>query len=680
MLTSPSAAESPSSRSRARSTDWTERRVRLAVEATSFTSRNPPFPWRKHIPPAPRILEGWIKPTAATRSRRRSPRFRRSPGVYLFKDAKGRVLYVGKADVLRDRVRSYFGPSLEVRHVRMVERAERIEYSITGSDLRGLSPRDQPDQAAPPALQHPSQGRQVVSLREGHARRGFPAHPAHAHARRSQRALLRSVRERESVDQSLDLLQKLFPYRTCKLNIVADEDGRGRTVPPSALPGGRPCLLFHLKRCTAPCVGNTTRDEYRETIDKSVLFLEGRYEALARDTKKEMQPRRTRSRSSARRRCAIALVAIERTLDRQEVHAYKGDDFDVHAAAVAEGDAVVQVFRVRDGTITSRDHFSLEGSRGRDARRTCSQSFLRQHYRSRRRFPPEIVVPEPIPEAETFEVFRDRAPRRAGPHPRAAARARSGTSRARRSATRRTRSSRSECGGSPIAGRRTRRSGAADALGLEGPPKRIECYDVSHVQGTQRRELDGRVRGRAPGRRRVPPVPGEDRRPQRRLRQHARDPSPAGSSGRRRTARAGRCPTWSSSTAGRASCPAARRAFGCRPAPDPDRRAGQGARGALRARRDPTRSFSRTSQGLYLVQRIRTRRTASRSRITSRLRAKRAVRSVLDDVEGVGPTKKRALLRRFGRVRRCATRRAPTSPGRRVGNALAERIKQAIES
>src|SRR5204863_5884378 len=77
----------------------------------------------------------------------------------------------------------------------------------------------------------------------------------------------------KSVDQSLDLLQKLFPYRTCKLNIVAGDDGRGRTVPPSALPGGRPCLLFHLKRCTAPCVGNTTRDEYRGTIDKSVLFL-----------------------------------------------------------------------------------------------------------------------------------------------------------------------------------------------------------------------------------------------------------------------------------------------------------------------------------------------------------------------------------------------------------------------
>src|SRR5207302_7693570 len=112
----------------------------------------------------------------------------------------------------------------------------------------------------------------------------------------------------------------------------------------------------HLKRCTAPCVGNTTRDDYRATIDRSVLFLEGRYEALARDTKKEMQQA---SDALAFERAATLrdrLVAIERTLDRQEVHAYKGDDFDVHAAAVDEGDAVGQGFRVSDGNVESICH------------------------------------------------------------------------------------------------------------------------------------------------------------------------------------------------------------------------------------------------------------------------------------------------------------------------------------
>jgi excinuclease ABC subunit C len=196
----------------------------------------------------------------------------------------------------------------------------------------------------------------------------------------------------KSVDESLDLLQKLFPYRTCKLRIDAAEDGRGKTVPPSALPGGRPCLLYHLKRCTAPCVGNTTRDEYRTTIEKSVLFLEGRFETLARGAKTEME---AASESLDFERAAVLrdrVRAIERTLDRQEMHAYKGDDFDVLAAAISEGDAVVQAFRVRDGTVVGRDHFALEGSEGASTAEVIA-SFLRLHYALAGALPPEIVTP-----------------------------------------------------------------------------------------------------------------------------------------------------------------------------------------------------------------------------------------------------------------------------------------------
>ncbi|HEY8829412.1 MAG TPA: GIY-YIG nuclease family protein, partial [Candidatus Limnocylindria bacterium] len=206
-----------------------------------------------------------------------------SPGVYLFKDARGRVLYVGKADILRDRIRSYFGPSLDVRHIRLVERAERLEYVLTGSVSESylleanLIKQHRPrynirlkDDKSYPYVK--------VTLGED-----FPR------ILRTRQLGDRTARyfgpyaNAKSVDESLDLLQKLFPYRTCKLTITAGEDGRGRTIPPSALPGGRPCLLYHLKRCTAPCVGATTREEYRATVERSVQFLEGRYDALARD-------------------------------------------------------------------------------------------------------------------------------------------------------------------------------------------------------------------------------------------------------------------------------------------------------------------------------------------------------------------------------------------------------------
>src|SRR5436190_10376367 len=412
MLTSPSAPASASSRSRARSTDWTDRRDRRGSVA-SFTARNSSSEERNHRPPARSYP--FHMPNATDRRTTllaQAASFPASPGVYLFKDAKVRVLYVGKADILRDRIRSYFGPSLDVRHVRLVERAERLEYVLTGSVSEAFLLENN--------LIKQHRPRYNIRLKDDKSYPYVKVTLGEDFPRilRTRQLGDRTARyfgpyaNAKGVDESLDLLQKLFPYRTCKLTIVAGEDGRGRTVPPSALPGGRPCLLYHLKRCTAPCVGATTRDEYRATVEKSVLFLEGRYETLARDTKKEMQQA---SDALAYERAATLrdrLMAIERTLDRQEVHAYKGDDFDVHAAAVDEGDAVVQVFRVRDGTVTSRDHFSLEGSEGALAPDVLA-SFLRQHYAVAAAVPPEIVVPVAIPETEAFEAFA--AERRGGP-------------------------------------------------------------------------------------------------------------------------------------------------------------------------------------------------------------------------------------------------------------------------
>ena len=199
--------------------------------------------------------------------------FPAKPGVYLFKDAKGRVVYVGKADVLRDRVRNYFGPSLDVRLVRMVERAERLEYVLTDSISEAFLLENN--------LIKQHRPRYNIRLKDD---KSYPYVKVTLGEDFPRILRTRTLGDRtaryfgpfanaKSVDQSLDLLQKLFPYRTCKLTIVAGEDGRGRTVPPSALPGGRPCLLYHLKRCTAPCVGATTRDEYRATPVTDLLRL-----------------------------------------------------------------------------------------------------------------------------------------------------------------------------------------------------------------------------------------------------------------------------------------------------------------------------------------------------------------------------------------------------------------------
>ena len=606
--------------------------------------------------------------------------FPANPGVYLFKDAKGRVLYVGKADLLRDRVRAYFGPSLDVRHVRMVERAERLEYVLTDSVSEAFLL-----EANLIKQHHP---RYNIRLKDD---KSYPYVKVTLDEDFPRVLRTRALGDRtaryfgpfanaKSVDQSLDLLQKLFPYRTCKLTILAGEDGRGRTVPPSALPGGRPCLLFHLKRCTAPCVGNTTRDEYRTTVEKSVLFLEGRYEHLARDTRKEMQQA---SDALAYERAASLrdrLVAIERTLDRQEVHAYKGDDFDVLAAAVDEGDAVVQVFRVRDGTIVSRDHFALEGSEGAGVPEVLA-SFLKQHYAIAAAVPPEIVIPAAVPDEAAFVAFATE--RRQGPvHILVPQRGKKRhlAELAERNAKDALEQERvrwlADRGKTETALREL-----AEGLGLEAPPKRIECYDVSHVQGTSVVSSmvvfeDGRPAKHAYRRFRAKIVDRNDdfanmrETLRRRFRRSATDgdgwpvPDLVILDGGKGQLSAGQAAL---SDAGLLQIPIAALAK-------------EREELFVPARPDPI-LLPRTSQGLYLVQRIRDE--AHRFAVTyhQKVRGKRAVRSALDDVEGVGPARKRALLRRFGSVR--AMREAPledVAAVTGVGPALAERIKQAIET
>ncbi|HVR87969.1 MAG TPA: excinuclease ABC subunit UvrC [Candidatus Limnocylindria bacterium] len=606
--------------------------------------------------------------------------FPASPGVYLFKDARGRVLYVGKADVLKDRIRSYFGPSLDVRHVRLVERADRIDYLLTGSVSEAYLLE------ANLIKQH--RPRYNIRLKDD---KSYPYVKVTLGEDFPRIARTRELGDRtaryfgpyanaKSVDESLDLLQKLFPYRTCKLTIVAADDGTGRTVPPSALPGGRPCLLYHLKRCTAPCVGATTKAEYGATVARSVQFLEGRYDALSRDLRHEMV---VASEGEEYERAALMrdrVQAIDRTMERQEVHAYKGDDFDALGAAIAEGDAAVQLLRVRDGTVVGRDQFFLEGTEGATAADVLG-SFLRQHYAAAASLPPQIVVAEAIADAPAFVAFaEEKRGTRVALHVPQRGKKRRLIDLAVRNAHDALEQERVRW----LADKGKTEGALGElqaALGLDGPPKRIECFDVSHVQGTN--VVSSMVvfeNGK--------PAKQSYRRFRTKLGDRNDDFANMRDTLRRRFARsaAGVEEGW--------------------PTPDLlilDGGKGQLAAGvaalsdagllqipiaALAKEREELFVPGRTgpillparSQGLFLVQRIRDE--AHRFAVTyhQQLRGRRAIRSVLDDVQGVGPARKRALLRTFGSVqamRDASARELAAVAG--VGPALAERIKHAID-
>jgi len=610
--------------------------------------------------------------------------FPAAPGVYLFKDAKGRVLYVGKADLLRDRIRSYFGASLDVRHVRMVERAERLEYVRTATISEAFLLENN--------LIKQHRPRYNIRLKDD---KSYPYVKVTLGEDFPRILRTRTLGDRtaryfgpyanaKSVDSTLDLLQKLFPYRNCKLTIVADADGLGRTVPRSALPNGRPCILFDIKRCAAPCDARTTKDEYRASVERSVLFLEGRFDALGRETRAQMNAASDALDFERAAALRDQLVAMERTLDKQDVHAYSGDDFDVHGAAVEQGDAAVQVLRVRDGTVVGRDQFFLEGSEGAGPADVLA-SFLRQHYAAAPILPAEIVVPLAIPESEAFVAFASE--KRGGPV-RVHVPQRGTKRRLAELATRNAREALEQERVRWLADRGKTDSALAElqaALGLEGPPKRIECYDVSHVQGTNVVSSmvvfeDGR------------PNKQQYRRFRAKISDRNDDFANMRETLRRRFRRQVADTDASPATAAW---------------PQPDLVILDGGRGQLSAgiaalseagllnlpivalakereelflpeRPDPV-VLPQRSQGLFLVQRIRDE--AHRFAVTyhQKLRARRAVRSVLDDVPGIGPAKKRALLRRFGSVkamRDASPQSLAEVPG--VGLQLAEKIRQAI--
>lgn len=635
------------------------------------------------------------------------------PGVYLFKDRRGRVLYVGKADVLRDRVRSYFGPSLDVRHVRMVERAERIDHVTTGSIAEAflleanLIKQHRPrynirlkDDKSYPYVK--------VTLGED-----FPRILRTRQLGDRKARYFGPYANAKAVDDTLDLLQKLFPYRTCKLTIVADgEEKKGRTVPPSALPGGRPCLLFHLKRCTAPCVGNTTAPEYREAIERSVLFLEGRYEPLARDLRDEMRVASDTQEYERAAELRDRLRAIERTVERQEVHAYAGDDLDVFGVAVEGGDAAVQIFRVRDGKIVGRDHFFLEGSEGATQGEVLA-SFLRQYYSwatpgaadaepptdAKSPIPPELSSLVEVPEAADIAAFAESrrggrvrilVPQR-GKKKRLAELAMKNAEAALQQERVRWMADR----GKTDEALRELHLAVREHLEIEGPPRRIECYDVSHVQGT---DVVSSMVVFEEGR----PAKDQYRRFRSKVTDKNDDFANMRDTIRRRFVRQARNAEGKDSwplpdlivvDGGKGQLSAARAALsdlGLLQVPiialAKEKRIVPGD-GDVRVKPEevfvPERSepvpVPPGSPAYHLLQRIRDE--AHRFAVTyhQKLRSKRAVRSALDEIEGVGPTRKRALLRTFGSVRGIREASADdVAAVAGVGRGLAERIKASL--
>ena len=323
-----------------------------------------------------------------------------SPGVYLFKDAGGRTLYVGKAKSIRKRVASHFtsGPASRTAE-EFLSKVDSIDFVATANEAEALlAEQNFIKRYRPPYnirlrddKSYPYIG---ISLDER-----FPRVYFTRERHRAERVYFGPFSSAKRVRETLDLLGKLFPYRTCD----GAEPGRS---------SGSPCLDYYIKRCQAPCVDYIGVEEYRANIDAIISFLSGRYRAIERELEERMQEAANAQEFERAAAFRNRLRAVRSLFERQRVANESVGTLDVIAVAVDGTDANAQVFQVRDGVLADRQSFYLENRAGR-SEAEVAEEFTIQYYSTSLSIPAEIVGPPSLAEAEIVRELL--AERRDGP-------------------------------------------------------------------------------------------------------------------------------------------------------------------------------------------------------------------------------------------------------------------------
>ena len=392
------------------------------------------------------------------------------PGVYLFRGVDAAVLYVGKAKSLRSRVRSYFraGSGGRASMGGLVERIADLEVIVTGTEVEALhleqnlikrhrppfNVRLRDDKSFPYiAVTVEDEYPRVMFTRERH-RRGVVYFGPYANAKK--------------VRETLDVLNRVFPYRPCE----GPKPGRH---------SGIPCLDYHIERCLAPCVGYVSQDDYRRIIDGVIEFLSGETRPVLRDLERKMKEAATDERFEEAARYRNRLFAVRHLAERQAADKRAVGTVDVLGLASDGERAAVQVFPLRDGKLIDRYSFHLENVAGQDVA-TMLEAFCLEYYGSAPSVPPEIVVPTAAGDTAALAEFLTE---RRGSRVEVRAPQRGEKRRLQELAEQNARLAlESDVEQSKRA--RLRRVEALEelreGLNLESLPIRIECFDISNIQ------------------------------------------------------------------------------------------------------------------------------------------------------------------------------------------------------
>ena len=395
------------------------------------------------------------------------------PGVYIFRDKRGQVLYVGKAKSLRPRVRSYFQASADVRHAiaQLPERVADMEVIVTGSEVEALhleqnlvkrhrppfNVRLRDDKSFPYiAVTVEDDFPRVMFTRERH-RRGVTYFGPYANAKK--------------VRETLDVLNRVFQYRPCE----GPKPGRH---------SGIPCLDYHIERCHAPCVDYISKEAYAGIIDGVINFLSGDTRTIERELERKMHDAAESERFEEAARYRNRLFAVRRLSERQAVEKRSVGDVDVLGLA-ADGDkAAVQIFPLRGGRMIDRYGFHLENVEGQETS-ALLEAFCVEYYGSAPSVPPQIVVPREAGDVSALEEFLSE---RRGARVEVRAAERGEKRRLQELATQNARLA-LDSETYQTEQKRLRRVESLEelreALNLESLPLRIECFDISNIQAAE---------------------------------------------------------------------------------------------------------------------------------------------------------------------------------------------------
>ena len=316
------------------------------------------------------------------------------PGVYIMHDIADTIIYIGKARSLRKRVRQYFQPSHDegIKKRQMVQNIARFEYIITDSELEALVLECNLIKEHCPkynTMLRDDKTYPYIKVTVGEA---FPRVLFAREMKKDRSRYFGPYTSAGAVKDTIDLVNKIYQLRTCN-----------RTLPRD-IKKDRPCLNYHIHQCDAPCQGNISKEEYGEKINRVLEFLNGNYRPVIKELEEKMRKASEELQFEKAIEYRELLGSVKQIAQKQKITNADGEDKDIVAMACDDTDAVVQVFFVRTGKIIGRDHFHVRVGAEEDKRNVLT-TFVKQFYSGTPFIPKEIMIQEPVEEQEVLEEW-----------------------------------------------------------------------------------------------------------------------------------------------------------------------------------------------------------------------------------------------------------------------------------